>query len=165
LNHPNIAQVFGIAEAGGVRGIVMELAEGQTLAEMLSGGALPLNEALDIARQIAEALETAHDRGIVHRDLKPANVMMTPDGVVKVLDFGLAKALNAMPDATAQAATFSSPAMTRAGIILGTGAGGIKRGAARWCLRCGTDAPQERRQRGFAFWLGAEFQLLHGLVA
>jgi eukaryotic-like serine/threonine-protein kinase len=122
LNHPNIAQVFGIADANGVRGIVMELAEGQTLAELLSRGPLPLSEALGIARQIAEALEMAHDRGIVHRDLKPANVMMTPDSVVKVLDFGLAKALNATPDSTAQAATFSSPAMTRAGIILGTAA-------------------------------------------
>ena len=120
LNHANIAHVFGIAEADGVRGIVMELAEGQTLAQMLSRGALPLTEALGIARQIAEALETAHDRGIIHRDLKPANVMLTPDGVVKVLDFGLAKALTSSPDMTA--ATFSSPAMTRAGIILGTAA-------------------------------------------
>jgi Tol biopolymer transport system component len=122
LNHANIAQVFGIAEADGIRGIVMELAEGQTLAQMLQMGPLPLGEALGVARQIAEALETAHDRGIVHRDLKPANVMMTPDGVVKVLDFGLAKALTPATDATAQAATFSSPAMTRAGIILGTAA-------------------------------------------
>ena len=122
LNHANIAHVFGIAESGGVRGIVMELAEGQTLAQMLVRGALPLTESLGIARQIAEALETAHDRAIVHRDLKPANVMMTPDGVVKVLDFGLAKALNAAPDVSVAAATFSSPAMTRAGIILGTAA-------------------------------------------
>jgi eukaryotic-like serine/threonine-protein kinase len=130
LNHPNIAHVFGFVQAdpstgagqAAVRGIVMELAEGQTLEQMLSRGALPLNEALGIARQIAEALETAHDRGIVHRDLKPANVMMTPDGVVKVLDFGLAKALNPVSDSTINAATFSSPAMTRAGIILGTAA-------------------------------------------
>jgi eukaryotic-like serine/threonine-protein kinase len=122
LNHTNIAHVFGIAEAGGVRGIVMELAEGGTLAHMLSGGPLPLGEALGIARQVADALEMAHDRGIVHRDLKPANIAVTHDGVVKVLDFGLAKALNPVPDATANAATFSSPAMTRAGIILGTAA-------------------------------------------
>ena len=122
LNHPNIAQVFGIAESEGMRGIVMELAEGQTLAQLLMQGPLPLSEALGLARQIAEALETAHDRGIVHRDLKPANVMMTPDGIVKVLDFGLAKALSPASDATAQAATFSSPAMTRSGVILGTAA-------------------------------------------
>jgi len=122
LNHANIAHVFGIAEADGVRGIVMELAEGRTLAQMLTRGALPIDEALRIARQIAEALETAHDGGVVHRDLKPANVMLTADGVVKVLDFGLAKALNAGPEANIDAATFTSPAMTRAGIILGTAA-------------------------------------------
>ena len=120
LNHANIAQVFGIAEGDGVRGIVMELAEGETLAQLLARGPLPLDEALGIARQMAEALEMAHDRSIVHRDLKPANVMLTPDGVVKVLDFGLAKALNAVPDVTGNVAT--SPAMTRAGIILGTAA-------------------------------------------
>ena len=122
LNHTNIAHVFGIAEADGVRGIVMELAEGETLAQVLSRGPLPLDEVLGIARQVADALEMAHDRGIVHRDLKPANIAVTHDGVVKVLDFGLAKALNPVPDATANAATFSSPAMTRAGIILGTAA-------------------------------------------
>ena len=122
LNHTNIAQVFGIAEADGVRGIVMELAEGETLAHLISGGPLPLDEALGIARQVADALEMAHDRGIVHRDLKPANITVAEDGMVKVLDFGLAKALNPVPDATSNAATFSSPAMTRAGIILGTAA-------------------------------------------
>jgi Tol biopolymer transport system component len=129
LNHPNIAHVFGMAssdpatESGRapVRGIAMELAEGHTLAEMLTRGPLPLDESLRLAMQIAEALETAHDRGIVHRDLKPANVKVTPEGVVKVLDFGLAKALTTRaPDVTA--ATFTSPAMTRAGIILGTAA-------------------------------------------
>jgi len=129
LNHQNIAHVFGMAsgdpatESGRapVRGIVMELAEGNTLADMLTRGPLPLDESLRLALQIAEALETAHDRGIVHRDLKPANVKVTPDGVVKVLDFGLAKALTTRaPDVTA--ATFTSPAMTRAGIILGTAA-------------------------------------------
>ncbi|MEO7156329.1 MAG: protein kinase, partial [Vicinamibacterales bacterium] len=92
------------------------------LAQLLMQGPLPISEALGFARQIAEALETAHDRGIVHRDLKPANVMLTPGGVVKVLDFGLAKAVSPTNDATAQAATFSSPAMTRMGIILGTAA-------------------------------------------
>jgi Tol biopolymer transport system component len=129
LNHQNIAHVFGMAsgdpatESGRapVRGIAMELAEGHTLAEMLTRGPLPLDESLRLAMQIAEALETAHDRGIVHRDLKPANVKVTPEGVVKVLDFGLAKALTIRaPEVTA--ATFTSPAMTRAGIILGTAA-------------------------------------------
>ena len=129
LNHANIAQVFGIAESGGVRGIVMELAEGQTLALMLAQGPLPLDEALTIAKQIAEALETAHDRGIVHRDLKPANVMITPDGVVKVLDFGLAKAMDQGSGGREQGSgpaanspTITTPALTRAGIILGTAA-------------------------------------------
>ena len=122
LNHTNIAHVFGIAEVDGVRGIVMELAEGETLGQVLSRGPMPLDEALGIARQVADALEMAHDRGIVHRDLKPANIMVAHDGVVKVLDFGLAKALNPGTDSAVQAATFSSPAMTRAGIILGTAA-------------------------------------------
>jgi serine/threonine protein kinase len=91
LNHSNIAHLYGIAEADGVRALVMELVEGPTLAEKLGAtgatGALPIDEALTIAKQIAEALEAAHERGIVHRDLKPANVKVTPDGTVKVLDF------------------------------------------------------------------------------
>ena len=91
LNHPNIAHVYGLEQADGVQALVMELVEGTTLADRLVHGPLPLDEALPIARQIAEALDTAHEQGIVHRDLKPANVKLRPDGTVKVLDFGLAK--------------------------------------------------------------------------
>ncbi len=93
LNHPHIAHIHGREESGRVRALVMELVEGETLAEKIARGPLALDEALPIARQIAEALETAHEQAIVHRDLKPANIKITPDGTVKVLDFGLAKAL------------------------------------------------------------------------
>ncbi len=147
LNHPHIAQIYGIEEApvgGGskgqdqpyVRALILELVDGQTLAERIESGAVPLDEALAIAKQIAEALEAAHDAGIVHRDLKPANIKLTADGTVKVLDFGLAKALGApegpaqgpakaghyVPtDVLSQSPTITSPAMhTHAGIILGT---------------------------------------------
>src|ERR671913_1635749 len=102
LNHPNIAHIHGFEESPGkagqtgVRALVMELVEGSTLAERLAEGPLPLDEALPIARQIAEALEAAHELGIIHRDLKPANVKVRPDGTVKVLDFGLARALDAV---------------------------------------------------------------------
>ena len=121
LNHPQIGAIYGLEEADGVRGLILELVEGETLADRLRRGPLPLDEALTVARQIADALEAAHDRGIVHRDLKPANVKITPDGAVKVLDFGLAKAIvsdGEGPD------LFASPTVTavatRAGIILGT---------------------------------------------
>ena len=93
LNHTNIASIYGLEDSGGVRALVMELVEGPTLADRIREGAIPLEEALPIAKQIAEALEYAHERGIVHRDLKPANIKVTHDGKVKVLDFGLAKAL------------------------------------------------------------------------
>src|SRR5215467_8891450 len=92
LNHPNIAQIYGVEESSNTRCIVMELVEGETLQERLKRGAVPIEEALRIAKQIAEALESAHEKGIVHRDLKPANIKVTPEGKVKVLDFGLAKA-------------------------------------------------------------------------
>jgi serine/threonine-protein kinase len=92
LNHPNIAHVHGLEDAGGHSALVMELVEGSTLADLLAAGPLPLDEALSIARQIAEALEAAHASGIIHRDLKPANIKVREDGTVKVLDFGLAKA-------------------------------------------------------------------------
>ena len=93
LNHPHIAHIYGVEDAGGTSALVMEYVEGPTLADRLSSGPLPLDEALPMARQMAEALEYAHDCGIVHRDFKPANVKLRPDGSVKVLDFGLAKAL------------------------------------------------------------------------
>jgi eukaryotic-like serine/threonine-protein kinase len=132
LHHPNIASIFGLEESDGVRALVMELVEGPTLAERLAGGRLPLEECLSIARQIAEALEEAHSKGIVHRDLKPQNVKAPVDGKVKVLDFGLAKAMD--PPGSAAAADLghsptlmNSPTMTaaqgtRMGVILGTAA-------------------------------------------
>ena len=90
LNHPNIAAIYGLEKADGTIALVMELVEGPTLADRIAQGAIPLDEALHIARQIAEALEAAHEQGIIHRDLKPANIKVRPDGTVKVLDFGLA---------------------------------------------------------------------------
>jgi serine/threonine-protein kinase len=129
LNHPNIAHVYGFEEAGEVRALVMELVEGPTLADRIAQGRLPIDEALAIAKQIADALEAAHERGIVHRDLKPSNIKLRPDGAVKVLDFGLAKAVD--PAAAGSGAqgivtnspTITSPAMlTGAGMILGTAA-------------------------------------------
>src|ERR1700726_4252357 len=92
LNHPNIATIHGLEQSEGVHYLVMELVAGQTLAERISGGALKIEEALKVAAQIEEALEAAHEKGVIHRDLKPANVKVTPEGRVKVLDFGLAKA-------------------------------------------------------------------------
>ena len=94
LNHPNIAAIYGLEESDGVRALVMELVEGPTLADRIAKGAIPLGEALPIAKQIADALEAAHEQGIVHRDLKPANIKVRSDGTVKVLDFGLAKAMD-----------------------------------------------------------------------
>ena len=93
LNHPNIASIYGLEESDGVHCLVLELVEGPTMAERIQEGAAPLEEALNIAKQIAEALEAVHEKGVIHRDLKPANVKVTPEGMVKVLHFGLAKAL------------------------------------------------------------------------
>ena len=98
LNHPHIASIYGLEESGSVRALVMELVEGPTLADRIKKGPVPLTEALDVARQIAEALEYAHEKGVIHRDLKPANVKITPEGTVKVLDFGLAKAAEQPPE-------------------------------------------------------------------
>jgi len=125
LNHPNIAAIYGLEDADGSKALVMELVEGPTLADRIAEGAIPVDEALGIARQIAEALEAAHEQGIVHRDLKPANVKVRPDGTVKVLDFGLAKAMEpaaAMSPGLSQSPTITTPAMTQAGLILGTAA-------------------------------------------
>jgi serine/threonine-protein kinase len=96
LNHPNIAAIHGLDEADGKPFLVLELVPGEDLAQRLKRGPIPLDEALPIARQVAEALEEAHEKGIVHRDLKPANVKLTPDGKVKVLDFGLAQAYSSV---------------------------------------------------------------------
>jgi len=139
LNHPNIATIHGLEESDGVRALVMEFVEGRTLAEIIggspAGSSAPIerlgpSEAVNIARQIAEALEAAHEQGIIHRDLKPANIIVREDGTVKVLDFGLAKALDPA-GAAAQAGvggpigaapTVTSPAVTNLGVILGTAA-------------------------------------------
>jgi serine/threonine protein kinase len=134
LNHPHIAQVFGLEKVDPSTGsgqsaclaLVMELVEGDTLAERVAQGPVPLNEAIPIARQIADALEAAHEQGIIHRDLKPANIKVRPDGTVKVLDFGLAKALDRSGGSGGEerlhSATITSPAMTAMGMILGTAA-------------------------------------------
>jgi len=126
LNHPNIAHIHGLEESGGVRALVMELVEGEDLAQRLTRGAIPIDEAFPIAKQIAEALEAAHEQGIIHRDLKPANIKVRADGTVKVLDFGLAKAMEPVGVASASVSmspTITTPAMmTGAGMILGTAA-------------------------------------------
>jgi serine/threonine protein kinase len=125
LNHPNIAAIYGLEKSGGTHALVMELVEGDDLSQRIARGAIPIDEALPIAKQIAEALETAHEQGIIHRDLKPANIKVRPDGTVKVLDFGLAKAMEPAAGSSPNASmspTITTPAMTQAGIILGTAA-------------------------------------------
>src|SRR5687768_8684058 len=130
LNHPNIAALYGVEDAGsdgqGIRALVMELVVGATLADQIARGPVPLAEALAVARQIAVALEAAHEQGIIHRDLKPANIKLRDDGTVKVLDFGLAKALepaSAISPAQTASSTITTPAqMTHVGMILGTAA-------------------------------------------
>ena len=129
LNHPHIGAIYGFEDSGDTHALVLELVEGDTLADRIARGPLPLDEALPIARQIAEALEAAHEHGIIHRDLKPANIKVTPDGMVKVLDFGLAKLTgpaesgpHGRPDLS-QSPTITSPAMmTGIGTLLGTAA-------------------------------------------
>lgn len=136
LNHPNIGNIYGVEADGGTIALVLELVDGEDLTARIARGPMPLDEVLPIARQVADALETAHDRGIIHRDLKPANIKVRPDGTVKVLDFGLAKATEpgvgpahpgegggpGVGDGLVSSPTVTSPAMTRAGIILGTAA-------------------------------------------
>jgi len=129
LNHSNIGGIHGLEDADGRQALVLELIEGPTLADRIAQGALPLEDALPIARQIADALEAAHEQGIIHRDLKPANIKLRPDGTVKVLDFGLAKALSrndgsgmSRVDVTESPTMLSPATMTTAGLILGTAA-------------------------------------------
>jgi len=128
LNHPHIAAIYGLEETNGLTALVLELVDGPTLADRIAHGAIPVDEALPIAKQIAEALETAHEHGIVHRDLKPANIKVREDGTVKVLDFGLAKGLESTDGndhraSLANSPTITSPAMmTGVGMILGTAA-------------------------------------------
>ena len=125
LNHPNIAQIHGLEETDDTRALVLELVEGPTLADRIAQGPIPVDEALPIAKQIAEALEAAHEQGVIHRDLKPANIKVKDDSTVKVLDFGLAKALQ--PDASdvsaSQSPTISlTAAATQMGMVIGTAA-------------------------------------------
>jgi serine/threonine-protein kinase len=122
LNHPNIAAIYDLEEANDTRFLVLELVDGETLADRIQRGPIPVQEALNVAKNICEALEAAHEKGVIHRDLKPANVKITPDGRVKVLDFGLAKAMENTPATTALS---SSPTMlsgTMGGMIIGTAA-------------------------------------------
>lgn len=123
LNHPNIAAIYGLERSDGTTALVMELVEGPTLADRIARGPIPVDEALPIAKQIAEALEAAHEQAFIHRDLKPANVKVRDDGMVKVLDFGLAKALDPTPGGSpgvSQSPTITSPAQTMQGVIIGT---------------------------------------------
>jgi len=119
LNHANIAAIHGLEESDGVKFLVLEYVPGDTLAERIDQGTLPLKDALEICRQVADGLDAAHETGIVHRDLKPANIKITPDGKVKVLDFGLAKAVEAFPAPDGEGATVTAD-MTRVGVVVGT---------------------------------------------
>ena len=162
LNHPHIGGIYGLEDAHGVTALVLELVEGPTLADRMAQGPIPLDEALPIAKQIAEALEAAHEQGIIHRDLKPANIKVRPDGTVKVLDFGLAKATNpwASLDGVSQSPTITTPAMTRGGhdpwdgglYVAGTGRRHGRRQAQRhlvvWCRAPGDAHGQARVHRG-----------------
>ena len=124
LNHPNITHIHGLEEADGVKALVMDLVEGPTLADRIAQGAVPLDEALPIAKLLAEALEAVHEQGVIHRDLKPANIKVRGDGTVKVLDFGLVKAMEPLRDSSSRvtdAPTITTPAMRQAGMILGSG--------------------------------------------
>ena len=142
LNHPNIAAIYGIEEAAGTRALVLELVEGPTLADRIARGPIALDEALPIAKQIAEALEAAHEAGVIHRDLKPANIKVREDGTVKVLDFGLAKALDPNPEGDPSQSPTLTAAATQMGVIMGTAAGAAGAGGAS-----PSAAPHGRRRR------------------
>ena len=146
LNHPNIAQIHGIETAEDTRALVLELVEGPTLADRIAQGAIPLDEALPIAKQIAEALEAAHEAGVIHRDLKPANIKVRDDGTVKVLDFGLAKAV-----AGAGSDSAESPTVTVGGYRNGRNPrhGGLHES------RAGTWATRRQAQRHLGIRSGA----------
>jgi len=126
LNHPSIAAIYGLEESNGVRALVMELVEGEDLSQRIARGPIPIDEALPIAKQIADALEAAHEQGIIHRDMKPANIKVRDDGTVKVLDFGLAKLAEVSSGSRTSdfslSPTITSPAMTGVGVLLGTAA-------------------------------------------
>ena len=121
LNHPNIGHIYGLEEAEGQKALVLELVEGPTLAERIAEGPIPVDEALPIATQIVDALEGAHEAGVIHRDLKPANIKVREDGTVKVLDFGLAKALESSVPGDSPSSSVSDP-VTQIGIAMGTAA-------------------------------------------
>ena len=120
LNHPGIAAIYGIEKSEATQALVLELVEGPTLADRIAKGPIPLDEALPIAKQIAEALEAAHEAGVIHRDLKPANIKVREDGTVKVLDFGLAKALDTTPAGDPSQSPTLTAAATQMGVVLGT---------------------------------------------
>jgi eukaryotic-like serine/threonine-protein kinase len=158
LNHPNIGSIFGFEESAGVNALVLELVEGPTLADRIAQGRLSLDEAMPIAKQIADALEAAHAQGIVHRDFKPANIKVRPDGTVKVLDFGLAKALDSdvRSPAAALSPTTTSPAATLTGVILGT--------AAYMSPEQARGKPADKRSDIWAFG-GVLYEMLAGVRA
>jgi len=145
LNHPHIAQIYGVEETGGVAALVLELVDGQPLDARLKGGrAIPIEDALAIARQIADALDAAHERGVIHRDLKPANIVLTRDGSVKVLDFGLATERNASSDAElTHSPTVLGPSVD--GVLLGTAPYMSPEQARGRAVDRRTDRSEERR--------------------
>jgi eukaryotic-like serine/threonine-protein kinase len=162
LDHPNISAIYGIEESDGAKALVLALIDGPTLEDRIAAGAIPIEEAIPLARQMAEAVEYAHERGVIHRDLKPANVKITPDGVVKVLDFGLAKALTGEGDEGSLPSTIgltSFPTMsirpTQAGMILGT--------AAYMAPEQAKGKPADRRADNWAFGV-VFFEMLTGSV-
>jgi serine/threonine protein kinase len=162
LNHPNVAHLYGLERSGGTLALVMELVEGRTLADRIAKGAISIDEALAIAKQIAEAIEAAHEYGIIHRDLKPANIKVRDDGTVKVLDFGLAKAMEplaggASPAALLNSPTITSPALTTGpGVLLGT--------AAYMSPEQAKERPADKRSDIWAFGC-VLFEMLTGTLA